>query len=433
MKYSRESIAPDVYLTCLRTDKFKSGCLSVSFVTQLTRETAAQNALLPRVLRRGSAKYPDMEILAALLDDYYGARLEPTVRKKGELHIIGMYADFVDDSFIPGETKLLESVSSLMTELLLHPNLRAGQLLPEYVDSEREKQLEQIRGRINEKRSYATERLIELMCGGEDYAVHRLGGESEAEAIDSEELTRSYRNLLETSPVEIFYCGMAEPERVKAALATFTRELPRGTVNEELGTAIRMNTLEETPRYFTEEMDVTQGKLSIGFRLGDSMDEFDFAAIRVMNALYGGSVTSKLFMNVRERLSLAYYASSSIDLHKGVMLVSSGIEFDKYDDALSEIMAQLDAVRGGTVTEEEIEAARKYVASSARTVVDSPGALEEYYLGQHIQGLSFLPEELAEMAEAVTIEDVVDIANCIECDAVYFLRGQSAVADGEVV
>lgn len=427
----RMQLMPGVALTCLQTDKFKTGCLSVNLLTQLSREDAPKNALIPMVLRRGTSRLPDMEAISAELDMLYGARIEPLVRKIGEVQAIGFFADFADDKFLPEGSKQLEGVGALVGEMLLSPFTRGGLLLPAYVDSEREKLLDMIRGRINEKRSYSIHRLVELMCFGEDFAVSSIGGEDEAENIGYQKLTKHYHQLLSSSPVECFYCGSAQPEQAARVLREALMNLPRGEIDYEIGTDIRMNTLEEETRYFTEELDVTQGKLAIGWRLGACMEDPDVPAIRVFNAVYGGAVTSKLFENVREKLSLCYFASSMTDVHKGVMVVSSGIEFDKYDEAKDEIFRQLDSVKNGDVTEQELEYAKRFVASSLRTVSDSPGALENFYLTQALGGWDWSPEELAALCEYVTKEQVVSIAQSTCCDAVYFLRGLSEEEEAE--
>ena len=226
--------------------------------------------------------------------------------------------------------------------------------------------------------------------------------------------------------MEFFYCGSRPGEEVAELLGSSLLLLPRGEVDLELGTDVRMNALESEPRYFTGEMDVTQGNLAMGFRLGKCMEDPDEAAIRVFNAVYGGCVTSKLFTNVRERMSLCYYASSGVDLHKGIMTVSSGIDFDKYDPAREEILAQLDAMRRGEITPEELSAAKKAAANSMRTVSDSPGALESFYLSQAVKGLDASPMDMAALIEDVTVDQVVEIAGGVELDAVYFLKGEDA-------
>lgn len=431
MEITRKELMPGVWLSCLETDKFKSDCLSISLLTGLDRDTISKNALLPRVLARGTISYPDMDALAAQCDELYGARVLPIVRKKGEILCLGFYAGFIADRFTPDKSQLLEPVCRLLGELLLHPATRGGLLLRDYVEGEKQKLIEDIRARVNDKRDYALFRACEEMCAYEQYACDDMGSESGAEAVNYVDLTRYYHELLQVCPIEIFYCGAAEPERVRSALLDALQTLPRGELDCELGTDIRLNAIADEPRLFTEELDVTQGKLVLGFRMGECMDEPDFAALRVFNALYGGCVTSKLFMNVREKLSLCYYASSFIDRLKGVMFVSSGIEFDNFDEAKNEILAQLDAVRTGGFTDEELNSARRAVSGDLRSMTDSPGALEDFYLTQELLGLDYGPEDLALLCGEVTREDILSVAKGIELDAVYFLRAPSGGEEAE--
>jgi predicted Zn-dependent peptidase len=419
----RNEILPGVFLTCLQTDKFKTGLLSVNFLTPLQRDTAAQNTLIPNVLRRGTVQYGDMDALAEKLDSLYGTRLEPIARKKGEIQAIGFWADFVDDAYLPGGEKLLEEVISLLGQVILSPNTRGGLLRKDYVESEKEKLLEDIRARVNDKISYSRFRLVELMCQMEDYAVDVLGTEDTASSIGYVALTKHYHEILATSPVEIFYCGTATPERVTAALQEALAPMPRGEINYDLGTDIRMNTLEEQTRYVTETMDVTQGKLALGFRLGEVMDDPDMAALRVMNTIFGGGVSSKLFLNVREKMSLCYFASSALDLMKGILVVISGIEIENYQTALDEIFRQLEAVKAGDITPQELAVAKTSLVSDLLSMTDSAGELEGFWLGQTLLGLDYGPEELAALVEDVTMEDVVKAASGIVCDLVYFMTG----------
>ena len=424
MRQVRKEILPGVFLTCLQTEKFKTGLLSVSFLTRLCRDEAPQNTLIPSVLRRGTARHPDMDALAARLDSLYGARLEPVSRKLGEIQAVGFWADFVDDAFLPDDgASLLEDVAELMGEVLLSPNTRGGLFLPAYVESEREKLLEDIRARVNDKGAYSRYRLTELMCAAEDYAVDVLGSEDTAKNIGYVALTKRYKQLIATAPAEIFYCGTAEPDRVERALQDALMLLPRGEIDYDLGTDIRMNSVEDGVRYHTEVLDVTQGKLAIGFRLGECMEDPDHAAIRVTNAVFGGGIASKLFRNVREKLSLCYYAGSGVDILKGLMFVSSGIEPDNYDTALAEIFRQLDAVKTGDITDEELAVAKASLVSDLLAVSDSAGQLEGFWLSQNLQGLDYGPDEQAALIEDVTREDVIAVANSLACDMVYFMRG----------
>lgn len=429
MEFNRTELMPGVFLSHLRSDKFKTACMSVTLLTQLRRETAAMNAVIPFVLRRGTTRYGDMEQLSRRMDELYGAAVEPVVRRIGEIQCIGFYGSFPEPDYLPGGEALLGDTCALMAQLLLDPSTRGGLLLPQYVDSERKKLLDIIRSRMNDKRSYALTRCIEEMCCYEDFAVSRFGSESEAENIHYKKLTRHYRELIQTCPVEIFYCGKTDFKAVSAAMREAFSTMPRGEIDYDIGTDLRMNAVEDHVRFVEEEMDVTQGKLVLGFRLGECMEEPDIPALYVFNAVYGSGATSKLFMNVREKLSLCYYASSAVYLHKGIMLVSSGIEFDKLDAARDEILAQLDSVRRGEITDDELRSAKKSVASDLRAVQDSIGELEGFYLSQALDGLDYGPAELAALAEDVTKEDVQAIAESIECDLIYFLKG-SGEEDG---
>ena len=429
MEFNRTELMPGVFLSHLRSDKFKTACMSVTLLTQLRRETAAMNAVIPFVLRRGTTRYSDMEQLSRRMDELYGAAVEPVVRRIGEIQCIGFYGSFPEPDYLPGGEALLGDTCALMAQLLLDPVTRGGLLLPQYVDSECEKLLDIIRSRMNDKRSYALTRCIEEMCCYEDFAVSRFGSESEAENIHYKKLTRHYRELIQTCPVEIFYCGKTDFKAVSAAMRDAFSAMPRGEIDYDIGTDLRMNAVEDHVRFVEEEMDVTQGKLVLGFRLGECMEEPDIPALYVFNAVYGSGATSKLFMNVREKLSLCYYASSAVYLHKGIMLVSSGIEFDKLDAARDEILAQLDSVRRGEITDDELRSAKKSVASDLRAVQDSIGELEGFYLSQALDGLDYGPAELAALAEDVTKEDVQAIAESIECDLIYFLKG-SGEEDG---
>ena len=425
MELTRTEILPGVWLNHLRSDQFKTACLSLNLLTQLQRDTASMNALIPYVLRRGTTRYPDMEALSARMDELYGTAIEPVVRRIGEIQCVGFFASIPEGEFLPQGQNVLRDATELLGQLLLTPATRGGLLLPQYVDSEKEKLLDKIRGRINAKSSYALSRCVEEMCCYEDFAVSRLGSESSCENINYKKLTKHYHSLLQQSPVEIFYCGRAGKRELSAALRDALVMLPRGEIDYELGTDVRMNALEDAPRFVEEALDVTQGKLVIGWRLGECMEDPDQAAILVFNAVFGGGTFSKLFRNVREKLQLCYYAGSLADLHKGLLLVSCGIDFDKLDAAREEIFRQLDAIRQGEITEEELTAAKAGVASDLRAMCDSQGELEGFTLSQTLDGLDCGPLELAALVEDVTAEEVRAIAESVDCDLIYFLKAQS--------
>ena len=429
MEYSRTEIRPGVWLTHLREDKFKTACFSVSLLSQLNRETASMNALIPFVLRRGTSAFPDMETLSTRMEELYGTVIEPIIRRIGEIQCCGFYASFPEDAFLPRGEGVLKDTLALTLDLLLSPVTRGGLLLPAYVESEREKLLDLISARMNNKRSYAVLRCIEEMCCCEDFAVSRYGDEESCRSINYKKLSRHYRTLLQTSPIELFYCGRASLREVKALLRDHLSTLPRGEIDTEIGTEIRMNALEAEPRSTVEEMDVAQANLVIGWRLGECMEDPDFAALYVFNDLFGGSPSSKLFLNVREKLSLCYYASSIIDIRKGLLLVSSGIQLSNLDAAKAEIFAQLDAVCRGDFSEEDLLTAKAGVISDLHSIPDSQGALESFYLSQAVVGADYSPTDLAELVNEVTAEQVSAIAKSVECDQIFLLKQESDPED----
>ena len=429
MEYSRTEIRPGVWLTHLREDKFKTACFSVSLLSQLNRETASMNALIPFVLRRGTSAFPDMETLSTRMEELYGTVIEPIIRRIGEIQCCGFYASFPEDAFLPQGEGVLKDSLTLTLDLLLSPVTRGGLLLPAYVESERDKLLDLISARMNNKRSYAVLRCIEEMCCCEDFAVSRYGDEESCRSINYKKLSRHYRTLLQTSPIELFYCGRASLRDVKALLRDHLSTLPRGEIDTEIGTEIRMNALEAEPRSTVEEMDVAQANLVIGWRLGECMEDPDFAALYVFNDLFGGSPSSKLFLNVREKLSLCYYASSIIDIRKGLLLVSSGIQLANLDAAKAEIFAQLDAVCRGDFSEDELQTAKAGVISDLRSIPDSQGALESFYLSQAVVGADYSPTDLAALVNEVTAAQVIAIAKSVECDQIYLLKQESDPED----
>lgn len=422
----RQELFPGVWLRSIHTDKFKSAYLSVTLMTALEEGKAGVNALIPHVLRRGTAVHPDMESLSAALDELYGGAIEPAVRKKGETQCLGFVASFLDDAYtLNGET-ILESAANLLGELLLKPLTEDGVFAKHYVEGEKANLIDRIRAQVNDKRTYATHRLIREMCAGEAYGVDKLGSEQSVAAITPDSLWSAYQELLSGAGVEIYYCGSAEPELVEGALKKAFAALPVNGEREEPNCDVRIHAPTE-PAVIEEAMDVTQGKLAMGFRTGGvSVWSEEFPAMLLCNSVFGGSTLSKLFMNVREKLSLCYYASSMFDRLKGVVLVSSGIEFEKYEQAKSEILSQLESVKRGELEEWELEGSRRTLMGAYRSMLDEQGAQEEFWLSQSVAGLDFGPGEIADALADVTAQQVAGMANLLELECVYFLKGKEA-------
>lgn len=425
MEVVQKLLMPGVTLTALRTDKFKSSCLSLTLKVPMDRRTVTANALLPSVLRRGCKKYPDTRALSEALDELCGGTLEARVRQQGELQCIGFMGSFLDDAFSLDGTPILEPAARLMCELLLDPVLENGVFRADYVAGEGKNQADRIRAQINDKRQYSIKRLTEQMCSDEPYGLDKLGFADEVTAITSDQLWECYQTLLKTAPIALYYCGSAPVERVEKALKDALVGLPER--NMEQPSFADTNRHIEHVRYFEDAMDVTQGKLALGWRTGDiTMRSKEYPALLVLNAIFGGTTTSKLFMNVREKLSLCYFASSLLDKQKGLMLVSSGIEFEKYEQAKNEILAQFTACINGDFTSQELEAGRRAVISGLTSGEDSQGLLEFYWQAQDASGIQQKPQELAQAVEQVTAEHVIAVAKQMELDSIYFLKGKGA-------
>ncbi|MEA4955955.1 MAG: pitrilysin family protein [Pseudoflavonifractor sp.] len=422
---TRTQLLPGVFLTSVHTKKFKSSALSMTLLAPLTQADAAANALIPYLLRRGSERHPDLQSLSAALDQLYGGTIEPMVRKKGEIQCVGFTGSFLDDAYTLDGSSVLDAAAGLMGELLLRPYTLDGAFCPDYTRQEKANLIDRIRAEVNEKRRYASDRVVEEMCASEPYGVNRLGREADVEALTPQSLWARYQQLLAHARLELYYCGSAELNQVcfilQKALSGLPREggytLPGCTVISAAG----------TPRRVEETMDVAQGKLTMGFRTGGiTAASSEYPALMLCNALFGGTTTSKLFLNVREKLSLCYYASSTVHKYKGLMVVSSGVEFANVGKAEAEIKAQLEACRAGQFEKWEVEGARRYTISSLLTLLDSQSRQEDYWLGQAVAGLSEGPEDLARALEQVTVEQAVAAAKALSLDTVYFLKGTEA-------
>lgn len=418
MKETRIKIADGVFLTYLPMRKFKTGLLSAQFMTPLEQGTVAVNALLPAILRRGTVRFPDMKSLSTELDRLYGTEIEYTIRKKAENQCIGFVASFVDDAFVPGGEKLLEPVAALLGELICAPATRNGRFLPDYVESERTNLTDLIRSLVNDKRDYADWRLLQEMCAGEPYGISRYGDEKSVERISVQKLYPYYTSLISRAQLELFYCGSAELSRVKETMMESFSMLPREDV---VPLALcKPHTARSQVRHINEEMNVTQGKLGMGFSCGSS----DFPALALGNALFGGTSNSRLFLNVREKLSLCYYASSGYHRQKQMLTVSSGIEFENFQKTCDEILAQLRAVQNGELEEWELEGARSTLRNAYASLGDSQLALENFYLGQAATAQAETPETLSAEMMGVTPEQVYEAMRTVSLDTVYFLKGR---------
>ena len=415
------TIQPGVTLRYCRDTRFKQGCFSFQLVREMKKEEAALNALLPSVLLRGTRRCPDLRAVTQRLDELYGAAIGPLVRRVGDYQTTGFYCGFMDDRFaLPGD-QVLRPMLEFVGELLMDSPRENGTFLPEFVESEKKNLISTIESDRNDKRLYAMRRLLRTMCAADSFGIPRLGEIEEVAAITPETLTRHYEKILRTSPVELFYVGSAPAEEVMDAVRPLLAGLAREPQSLSAQTAFKSCPGQD----LVETMDVAQGKLCMGFTTPITNRCREFPAMQMLSAILGGGMTSKLFRNVREKMSLCYSIDSAYYGTKGILLASAGIDFDKEEITRREILNQLRACQEGDITDEELGAAREAILSSLRAVQDAPGAIENFYGTAALSGLCLTREEYMQAVEQATREDVVRCAQSLSLHSTYFLKGES--------
>lgn len=415
-------LSPGVVLRHCPDKRFKKSALSIQLLRPMCAEEAAKNALLPAVLLRGTEKHPDLRAVTWRLDELYGASANTMVRRIGDVQTVGFYMSMMEDRFALEDEGVLAPAVAFLRELMMEPVTVDGAFDPEFVDSEKKNLISAIESELNDKRAYTAAQMIRRMCPGDSFAVPRLGKAEDVAAVTPQTLYEHYQKILAESPAEIFYVGAAEADTVAALLMPFTRFLG-GKVQKMPAQTAFVPTVE--PGEFFEEMDVNQGKLSMGFTTPITNHHPDFAAMQVFNAVYGGGMTSKLFVHVREKMSLCYYVNSGYYGSKGIFTVSSGIDECNYETAKAEILRQLSLCAEGRITDSELAAAKSAIISSLRATPDSPGSLEGYYATAAVSGMTMdIPEYIAAV-EQVSIGDVARCAAGVKLHTVYFLKGAS--------
>ena len=421
MSIKRITVGQGIDLNIIESDKFKTNFISFNFVSPLTRENAAKNALLFRVLHRGSKKYPKVATLNERLDYLYATTVGMRNYKRGEAQIIGLAAEMLGNEYTDDGFDLTGAVCDFLYEVIFNPLAENGSFSENYTEQEKENLIADVMAKINDKRRYAPFRCYEEMCRGEAYGISELGSVEDIESIDPTALYKHYLSVIKHSKIEIFFIGRCDADSLAKKLTDMLATLERGDC-EKIATEV-VRSVKEV-KYVEDKLPVTQGKLSLGFRTGICVNDPDYAALVMFNEIYGGSVASKLFMNVRERLSLCYYCSSSFESYKGTMMVNSGIEFDKREVAEKEILDQLDAIRKGDISDYEYSSAKRSLKNAYMHMLDSPTSMEMYYLGRMMVGVYESIEESAARFENITRDEIVSAANKVKLDTVYFMAGR---------
>ena len=416
----QRAICDGVNFRSIRDTKFKTMRISAHLIVPMSRQTAAENALLPFLLSRASREYPDFTKLGQRLAELYGASLNADVQKLGDLQVLSLSASGIADRYALEGEAISGELAKLLCSILFDPPLVDGLFPEDGFEQEKRQTMELIDSEYSDKRTYARQRCEAIMCADEPYGVNRYGGKEDIARVERPALTAAWKRLLDTAKIELMVLGDCDPapvyEGFRAAFETLGSRKTADCTTKVVRSAEKVNTV-------TEKMDVAQGKLVMGFRTGTATPDEEVPATRLMAALFGGTPNSKLFLSVREKLSLCYYCSASYNSMKGIMLVQSGVEVKNMERAKEEILRQLDEVKQGNFDESEVEAAKMSLCNSYRTLSDSLGGLENWYLSQTFASHSQQPEEAAAQINAVTRQEIIDAANRVTLDTVYCLVG----------
>jgi len=417
-----QTLCPGVTLRCFPDRRFKQGRLSLQFLRPMDRQEAALNSLLPSVLLRGSRNHPDLQTITAHLDDLYGAGISDLVRRVGDLHATGLYCSFTDDRFALEGDRILEPLIEFLRELLLEPKLIEGSFSPDFVESEKTNLIAALDAERNDKQVYADSRLLRTMCKADSFGIPRLGEKAQVQAITPESLYAHYQKVLKESPVELFYVGARQPEEMAALLRPLFSGVDREPQILPAQTPFRDGGKQE----LREQMDISQSRLCMGFVTDITSRDPRFASMQVLNTLFGGGMTSKLFQQVREKLSLCYSIGTGYYGSKGIVTLSAGIDREQEEKTRQEILSQLDHCRKGHISDAELTAAKESLLSGLRTVHDSPGAIEGYYSSAALSAMNLTPAQYRQAVEKVTVTDAAEAARTLTLHSQFFLEGVGA-------
>ena len=422
-----KSLATNINLHVVPVRKFKTILIAVFIQLELEMETAAKTALLPAVLERGTKYCPTYRDLKIRLEELYGAGFSSDVFKMGERQILAFSLELINDRFAPGED-LLKQGLTILKNVITEPYLEQGAFKREYVEQEKEQLAKEIEGLVNDKVNYALERCIQNMCAKERFGVYKYGRVEDLEEITPESLYSYYQNLLNTKPMDIFVIGEVDIEATSALIRDafcFSRPAKLPPLPE-----IEAGVIPGKERYWEERLPVNQGKLTLGYRTNILYGDKEYPALLYYNGVLGGFPHSKLFQNVREKASLAYYAFSRLEKHKGIQLIGSGIEAENYEQAREIIEEQVKNIQNGEITAEEMENTKRGLINQFKIIGDNPSSMLAYYYDGIVGKSEERMDSLMSKIEKIEVADVVEISRKITLDSVYFLCSADS-ADNE--
>ncbi len=405
----------------LPVEKFKTNLISVHIHLPLQEETVTLASLLPHVIRKGSQRYPDMTAIQRHLNELYGAEFYVEVSKKGEKQYIVFQMEILNEQFISEEKLLLEEGFAFLGEMMYSPLLEGEGFAQGYVELEKESLRKKIEGLIDDKMRYANQRLTEEMCKEEPYRLLAQGIKERIPEITAEQLYGFYQEVIQSYPMDVYVVGNFAEEKVLNLIDNY---FSRGKGEKQTVPPTDYGRKGREENLITEEMDVSQGKLNIGLRTHINFAEEEYLPLMMYNGVLGGFPHSKLFTNVREKASLAYYAVSRLESSKGLMMIMSGIESDNFDKAVQIIKEQLKMMVDGEISDLEIQQTKAALGNQFQESFDSARGLIDFnYLGQ-LNGNVRSLTEMIQGLEDVTKEEMMDVGKKIELDTIYFLRGK---------
>jgi predicted Zn-dependent peptidase len=403
----------------LKSDKFKTNIIGIFFSTELNKENVTKNALIPAILRRGTKKYPTMRDISIELENLYGAKFDCGVSKKGELQVLKFYGEAVNDKYLVDSNNNTLKLAEIIKDIIFNPAMVNGKFNDEYLAQEKNKLKNIIDSRKNDKVQYALERCYELMAGEEPYGLCEYGEITEVDNVSNEELVNAYSNMIKNFNVDIVIAGNIEEDEFNNIINLFDFNERATTVE------LKINEVEPSEvKNVTEEFEINQGKLSLAYRTNVIPNSKEYFDMLVYNGILGSGVQSKLFQNVREKYSLAYYAFSRLDKFKGIMGISSGIEQQNYQKALDTILEQVEDMKKGNITDYEYETTVKTIENSLNSMKDEQLSLVDFYYGQDLIDSDLTLEDVIDNMKKVTIEDIIKVAQNVKLDTIYFMKGK---------
>ncbi|MGG0299650.1 pitrilysin family protein [Bacillus albus] len=400
------------------TDKYKTNTFVFRFKAPLSEETVTERALLPYVLQSATEKLPSVIRLRQYLEELYGSSLAVDVSKKGEDHIISIYVDIANEVYLHDAPPLFEKALSMLSDIVLHPATEGNGFLPSIVESEKRALLQRIEATYDDKMRYANERLVEEMCKVEPYRLSANGKKESVSSITNESLYQYYQKVLAEDEMDLYIIGDISENAVDLVSKYFSISArPRGERN------VLLHKRNNEEKEVVEKQELKQSKLHIGYRTFITYKDEDYFALQLFNGLFGGFSHSKLFVNVREKNSLAYYAASRFESHKGLLFVMSGIEAKNYEKAVEIIKEQMLAMQNGDFSEEEMHQTKSVIQNQILEAIDTPRGFVEMLYHGIISDRTRSVEEWLTGIESVTKEEIVKVAKNIELDTIYFLQG----------